>query len=254
MIPATCGSRSGGNPLVAGCGQLLCCCRLRHYPRDRRGLPPPISGDLVRAAIGDLTARPRSRAAIRESLDRLWSLRLFSDLWVEEVSEAGGLRLRFHLVRRHSCDASRGRAIRAFPRWTWPMPGDSLWAAMPARTDSSRPSKPAGDVCPGGLFFRSGGHPGARRPLHERPGPDHRRPRRTEVSDRQRGNSRRHRRRGYGPSQVAQADAGDEYGERATRERVQHLEDELRKDGTSRLGFAWPSPFGIPPRIGSPSR
>ena len=62
--------------------------------------PHQFPADLVRAAIGDLTGRPRSRAAVRESLDRVWSLGLFSDLWVDDVSEAGGLRLRFHLVRR----------------------------------------------------------------------------------------------------------------------------------------------------------
>ena len=62
---------------------------------SRHNLP----ADQVRGAIGDLTDRPRSRAAVRESLDRLWSLGLFSRLWVEEVSKRGGVRLRFHLER-----------------------------------------------------------------------------------------------------------------------------------------------------------
>lgn len=56
--------------------------------------------ELVRAAIGGLTDRPRSRAAIRESLERLWSLGLFSEAWVDEVQEPDGVRLRFHLTRR----------------------------------------------------------------------------------------------------------------------------------------------------------
>ncbi len=81
-----------------------------------RGLPPAAAGeivlgaelssphrfpeDLVRAAIGDLAGRPRTRAAIRESLDRLWSLGLFDALWVEETAEPDGVRLRFHATRR----------------------------------------------------------------------------------------------------------------------------------------------------------
>jgi outer membrane protein assembly factor BamA len=62
---------------------------------SRHNLP----ADQVRGAIGELTDRPRSRTAVRESLDRLWALGLFSRLWVEEVSERGGVRLRFHLER-----------------------------------------------------------------------------------------------------------------------------------------------------------
>jgi outer membrane protein insertion porin family len=56
--------------------------------------------DLVRAAIGDLLGRPRSRAAIHDSLERVWSLGLFSEVWVETAPEVEGIRLRFHLVRR----------------------------------------------------------------------------------------------------------------------------------------------------------
>ncbi|MCX5734600.1 MAG: hypothetical protein NTW68_09775, partial [candidate division NC10 bacterium] len=56
--------------------------------------------ELVRAAIGGLTDRPRSRRAIRESLERLWSLGLFSEAWVDEVQEPDGVRLRFHFTRR----------------------------------------------------------------------------------------------------------------------------------------------------------
>jgi outer membrane protein insertion porin family len=54
----------------------------------------------VREAIGELVGRPRSRAAIRESLGRLWALGLFDAVQVEEVKEPGGLRLAFRLSRR----------------------------------------------------------------------------------------------------------------------------------------------------------
>ncbi|MBI2218683.1 MAG: outer membrane protein assembly factor BamA [Candidatus Rokubacteria bacterium] len=54
----------------------------------------------VRAAVGDLTGRPFSRAGVRDSLERLWALQLFSDVRVEEERAPGGVRLRYHLVRR----------------------------------------------------------------------------------------------------------------------------------------------------------
>ncbi|MGH7313422.1 MAG: outer membrane protein assembly factor BamA [Candidatus Rokuibacteriota bacterium] len=54
----------------------------------------------VRAAIGTLTGRPRRRFVIRETLDRLWALGLFSVVRVEERSEAGGVRLVYYLERR----------------------------------------------------------------------------------------------------------------------------------------------------------
>jgi outer membrane protein insertion porin family len=56
--------------------------------------------DLVRAAIGNLLGLPRSRATIHDSLERIWSLGLFSEVWVDEAQEPDGIRLRFHLVRR----------------------------------------------------------------------------------------------------------------------------------------------------------
>jgi outer membrane protein insertion porin family len=62
--------------------------------------PYPIPEELVRQAIGELAGRPLSRLAIRQSLERVWSLGLFSDAQVEEAPEAGGVRLRYHLVRR----------------------------------------------------------------------------------------------------------------------------------------------------------
>jgi outer membrane protein insertion porin family len=59
-----------------------------------------LPSDLVRAAIGNLLGLPRSRATIHDSLERIWSLGLFSEVWVDEVQEPDGIRLRFHLVRR----------------------------------------------------------------------------------------------------------------------------------------------------------
>lgn len=62
--------------------------------------PQEIPTDLVRAAVGGLAGRSLSRSAIHESLERLWSLDLFSQVWADAVQEADGIRLRFHLTRR----------------------------------------------------------------------------------------------------------------------------------------------------------
>ena len=55
---------------------------------------------LVRSAIGELVGRPRSRHAVRESLERLWALGLFADILVEEIDAPEGIRLRYHLTPR----------------------------------------------------------------------------------------------------------------------------------------------------------
>jgi len=62
--------------------------------------PQPLPEALVRQAIGELAGHPLSRLAVRESLERLWALGLFSDVQVEEASEAAGVRLRYRLSRR----------------------------------------------------------------------------------------------------------------------------------------------------------
>jgi len=62
--------------------------------------PTRLPEEMVRAAIGQMVGRPRSRAAIRDSLGRLWALGFFSRVWVDEVAEPGGVRLRYHLERR----------------------------------------------------------------------------------------------------------------------------------------------------------
>ena len=55
---------------------------------------------LVRSAIGELVGQPRSRHAVRESLERLWALGLFADILVEEIDSPEGVRLRYHLTLR----------------------------------------------------------------------------------------------------------------------------------------------------------
>jgi outer membrane protein insertion porin family len=60
------------------------------------GVPEP----LVRSAIGEMVGRPRSRAAVRESLERLWALGLFADILVEEIDVPEGIHLRYHLTPR----------------------------------------------------------------------------------------------------------------------------------------------------------
>jgi outer membrane protein insertion porin family len=54
----------------------------------------------VRAALTGLAGSPLDRGRIRESVDRLWSLGLFSDVRVDEHRVPEGVRLRYHLVRR----------------------------------------------------------------------------------------------------------------------------------------------------------
>jgi outer membrane protein insertion porin family len=62
--------------------------------------PAELPESLVRSTLGDMTGRPRSRYAIRQSIERAWSLGLFDDIWVEEVPEPDGVRLRYHLGLR----------------------------------------------------------------------------------------------------------------------------------------------------------
>src|SRR5262245_27000448 len=51
-------------------------------------------------ALTDLIGLPLSRARVRESLDRLWALRVFDRVEVEMVPEGDGVRLRYHVSRR----------------------------------------------------------------------------------------------------------------------------------------------------------
>ena len=60
------------------------------------GIPEP----LVREAIGEMAGRSRSRRAVRESLERLWSLGLFAGVQVDEVEGPDGVRLRYRLTPR----------------------------------------------------------------------------------------------------------------------------------------------------------
>jgi outer membrane protein insertion porin family len=63
-------------------------------------VPEGLSEALVREAIGEMAGRPRSRRAVRESLERLWSLGLFADVHVEEIEGPDGVRLRYRLTPR----------------------------------------------------------------------------------------------------------------------------------------------------------
>jgi outer membrane protein insertion porin family len=60
----------------------------------------PLQEGQVRATIGDLAGKPLSRDAVRTSLDRLWGLRRFSTIRVEEIPNAGGVSLRYELTLR----------------------------------------------------------------------------------------------------------------------------------------------------------
>jgi outer membrane protein insertion porin family len=59
-------------------------------------LPPP----LPEAFLAHLVGQPLERARIRESLDRIWALGIFERLAVEAVPQAGGVLLRYQVVRR----------------------------------------------------------------------------------------------------------------------------------------------------------
>ena len=62
--------------------------------------PAEVPEKLVRSAIGEMVGQPRSRYAIRQSIERGWTLGLFDDIWVEEVQEPDRVRLRYHLGLR----------------------------------------------------------------------------------------------------------------------------------------------------------
>jgi outer membrane protein insertion porin family len=70
----------------------------------------------VRGVLGDLVGRPRLRGAVRQSLERLWSLGLFTSVRVEELEEAGGVRLLYHLMRRPYVEEIRFEGDLGLPR------------------------------------------------------------------------------------------------------------------------------------------
>ena len=59
-----------------------------------------IATPLLNDAVGTLAGRPFSRAAVRESVARLWALGQFDQVWAEEVPGPGGVRVRLHVVPR----------------------------------------------------------------------------------------------------------------------------------------------------------
>ncbi len=73
----------------------------------------PLPEERVRAAIGGLSGKPLSRAAVRAGLDRLWGLGLFSAIRVDEVPKPDGIVLRYvfterPLIRRISWEGQSG--------------------------------------------------------------------------------------------------------------------------------------------------
>ena len=60
----------------------------------------PLPEQQVRAAIGNLAGKPLARDAVRASLARLWALRRFSMIRVEEIPNAAGVALRYELTQR----------------------------------------------------------------------------------------------------------------------------------------------------------
>jgi outer membrane protein insertion porin family len=59
-----------------------------------------LTGPPVDQFLTGLAGQPFSRARVRESLDRLWTLGIFDEVAVESVEEPGGVRLRFRVSRR----------------------------------------------------------------------------------------------------------------------------------------------------------
>jgi outer membrane protein insertion porin family len=59
-----------------------------------------LPAERIRLSLPPLEGRPLDRGAVRESLARLWALELFSEVRVEEIPAEGGVRVRYHLVRR----------------------------------------------------------------------------------------------------------------------------------------------------------
>jgi outer membrane protein insertion porin family len=62
--------------------------------------PHRLPEERVRSAIGDLAGKPLARAAVRASVERLWALGLFEAIRVDEVPDAVGIRLAYHVMRR----------------------------------------------------------------------------------------------------------------------------------------------------------
>ena len=61
----------------------------------------PLPEQQVRAVIGDLSGKALSRDAVRDALERLWGLGLFSAIRVDEIpTPGGGVRLRYELTQR----------------------------------------------------------------------------------------------------------------------------------------------------------
>jgi outer membrane protein assembly factor BamA len=60
----------------------------------------PLPSPRPEAFLTDLVGQPLDRARIRESLDRIWALGIFDSLEVEAVPQPGGVLLRYQVARR----------------------------------------------------------------------------------------------------------------------------------------------------------
>ncbi len=87
-----------------------CECSLSTFALGRAAVSPVIKSielasrhqlpkESVLQAIGPMTDTFLSRWFIRQSIDRLWHLGLFSQIWVEAIEEPDGIRLVYHLER-----------------------------------------------------------------------------------------------------------------------------------------------------------
>jgi outer membrane protein insertion porin family len=207
--------------------------------------PHQIPADLVGAAIGDLTGRPLSRAAIRESLDRLWSLGLFAELWLEEISDAHGPRLRFHFVRRPfirrlAWEGTPGLPVVDLAEAAGLAVGGD---AGPARLEQARRNV--------GAAYSREGYFAAQVDIRTQEDPaTNGRDLTFVLQAGARARIGTVELRGLSEAEATRfheslkLDPGDDYAERITRERGQWLEDQLRQDGyfearVSPPGSAW---------------
>ena len=99
MRPSPSRRRSGSWPRPGRAPPRLRTVSARSSRRSTSSPPPRVPESLVRSAIGEMVGRPRSRHAVRESLERP-ALGLFADILVEEIDAPEGIRLRYHLTPR----------------------------------------------------------------------------------------------------------------------------------------------------------
>jgi outer membrane protein insertion porin family len=194
--------------------------------------PAEVPQTLIRLAIGDLAGRPRSRRAIRDSLERLWTLGLFAGLRVEEVDEPAGLVLRFYLTPRPFVRRIAWRGVAGLDQ------GQLAAAAALALGEEASPERLARARDDLLLLYRREGFLDARVEV-EATAPDEGPARDVTVSldagaPAQLALVKIAGSLGLSPDAVAKGLAlrqGDRYREPVVRDRVRALETRLRRDG-----------------------